>query len=190
MKSCKIVFCFSIALFLICGLSGCLLNQNNSTSSGLSDANFSMTNDTRGVSIDQNSGSERTFTNANATMWVPSRAVHVWDGHTSVVDVDETTFPGAFVKDYKIVVEIQISDTPREFQQMEQWSSSNWYFEDFPELSTRETNYGIQIRKDIWDKERSKRLLINAMVKKSNTFENDIETAKRMVESVKLIVAK
>ena len=133
------------------------------------------------------SGVERTFTNANVVMWVPSRAAHVWDGHTSGVDVDETTPPGAFVKDYKIYVEIQINDTERELKQLSEWASSDWYFQEHPDLSISEAQYGIQMRKDIWNSEKTRRLLINAMVKKSETFQEDVETAKKMIASIKLI---
>jgi hypothetical protein len=120
-------------------------------------------------------------------MTVPSRAKPLWDGPTTVIHIDETTPPGAFVKDYKIEVEIQIVNTEQEFQQMEQWASSNWYFQEHPTLSIQDGQAGRRMRKDIWDAERKRRLLINALVKRSNTFNEDVEMTKKMIESIKLI---
>lgn len=139
------------------------------------------------VPLMESSGANRVFTNGNFVMWVPSRAVHVWDGHTSVVDVDETTFPGAFVKDYKIEVEIIIVDTPERLRQQEQWGATDWYYQDHPKISVMDVQYGKQMRKDIWNSERTRRFLINAMIKKNGTFQAGVETAKKMVESIKLI---
>lgn len=128
-------------------------------------------------------GSQRAFTNADVTMWIPSNAAQVWDGHTSGVNIGETTPPGAFVKDYKITLEIQINDTDRELQQLSSWAS-DWYFQEHPELSIRTTQYGAQLRKDIWNPKRTRRLLINGMVKQSGTFQADMATARKMIESI------
>jgi hypothetical protein len=133
------------------------------------------------------SGAEHVFTNANFIMWVPSRAEPIWDGHTSVVHVDETTPPGAFVKNYKIEVEVQINDRDWELKQLSRWASDDWYFQDHPDLSITNAQYGKQMRKDIWNPEKTRRLLINAMVFRSTTFDEDVETAKKMVESIKPI---
>ncbi len=43
------------------------------------------------------------------------------------------------------------------------------------------------MRKDIWDPERKWRLLINALVERSNTFDEDVEITKKMIESIRLI---
>jgi hypothetical protein len=131
-------------------------------------------------------GVERIFTNANVTMWVPSNTVLVWDGHTSVVDVGETTPPGAFVKDYKIVIEMQVNDRDWELRELSGWAS-DWYFQEHPELSVTNVQYGIQMRKDIWNPERTRRLLINGMIEKSDTLPKDVEMAKIMIESIKPI---
>lgn len=130
---------------------------------------------------------ERVFTNAHVVMWVPSRAKPVWDGPTSVIHVDETTPLGAFVKDYKIELEIQIVNTPQELQQMERWASSDWYYQEHPALSIQDGQAGRQIRKDIWDAERKRRLLIYALIERSNSFDEDVETTKKMIESIRLI---
>jgi hypothetical protein len=182
MKATKIFLSGCLALSSIWLMCGCLTNNGDLANKRTATPPISATN----VSSRELSGNDRRFSNGDFVMWVPSRAVHVSDGHTSVVDIDETTLSDASVKDYKIEVEIQMSDTPREFEQMEKWSSSNWYFKDFSKTSTRETNYGIQIRKDVWNSEKTRRLLINAMVKKGSTLPTDVETATKMVESVRL----
>lgn len=43
------------------------------------------------------------------------------------------------------------------------------------------------MRKDIWDAERKRRLLIYALVKRGNSFDEDVETTKKMIESIRLI---
>jgi len=133
------------------------------------------------------SGAERVFTNANVVMWVPSRAKPIWDGPTSVVHVDETTPPGAFVKDYKIELDIEIVNIPELLQKMERWSSSDWFYQDHPEVSIIDVQYGKQLRRDIWNLEKTRRLLISARVTRSATFEEDVKTARKMIESIKLI---
>jgi hypothetical protein len=132
-------------------------------------------------------GAERVFTKAGYIMWIPSRASHVWDGHTSVVDINKITPPSAFPEEYKIHVDIQTADTVQEIQQDERWASSNWLFQEHPTLATREAPVGLQLRKDVWDNSGSRKLLINAMVEKTDTFAEDVETAKKMIESIKLI---
>lgn len=132
-------------------------------------------------------GTERVFTNAHVVMKVPSRAKPVWDGPTLVVHIDETTPPGAFVKDYKIEVEIQIVNTTEELQNMKRWAALNWYFQEHLTLSIQDGQAGRQMRKDIWDPERKWRLLINALVERSNTFDEDVEITKKMIESIRLI---
>src|SRR5258708_4286441 len=187
MKILRTLFwCLSTTVFiwLLCGCSTSRLASSNTNEFNTETA---LTESSAGSLKRVQAGAELVFTNADVVMWVPSRTVHVWDGHTSVVYIDETTPPGAFVKEYKIEVEIEIADTVREFQQMERWSSSNWYFQEHPRLSIAEAQYGKQMRKDIWNPEKTRNLLINAMVKRSGTFEEDIETAKKMVESIKPI---
>ena len=186
MKQRKITFCSLAVSFFIFALSSCMVNQKQPTENDRARADVRLTNATIFLPVSR-AGFEQAFTNASATMWVPISSVRIIDGHTSLVDIDETTFPSAHVKDYKIEVEIQIIDTPREIKQMEQWSNTDWYFKDHSELSTREVQYGVQIRRDIWNSSRSRRLLINGMIKKSATFKEDIETAKKMIQSVNIV---
>ena len=153
--------CMPLALWLLCGCS-----SEQPTASALY-------------------GYKRYFPDAKVTMWVPARARPIWDGHTSVVHVDETTPRWASVKDYKIIVEMIVVDSPQRLQQRERWAASDWYYQDHPELSAMDVQYGKQMRKDIWNFERTRRLEINAMIFRSATFEDDIATAKKMVESIK-----
>jgi hypothetical protein len=132
-------------------------------------------------------GSERVFKNANVVMWVPSDAVQVWDGPTSGVYIGETTPPGAFVKDHKIELDIEVVNIPEQLQQMERWSSSNWFYQDHPEVSMIDVQYGKQLRRDIWNPEKSRRLVVSARVTKSTTFEEDVQTAEKMIESIKVV---
>jgi hypothetical protein len=113
----------------------------------------------------------------------------IWDGPTTVIHVDETTPPGAFVKDYKIVVDIQI-DTDQEFKRSYSDSSPYWGFQVHHALSTEDGQVGRQMRKDIWDAERKRWLEINALVERSNTFDQDVKTAKKIIESITLIKAQ
>ena len=138
------------------------------------------------ASSKRSSGVDRVFTNANFVMWVPSRAAHVWDGPTSVVDVDEITPPGAFVKDYKIHVDIMM-DTEQEFNRFHSTNTEDWDFQEHPTLSMMDRPIGKQFRKDIRDLQRGRILVVNAAVQKSDTFQEDVETAKKMIESIKLI---
>lgn len=118
-------------------------------------------------------------------MWVPVNAVRVWDGNTSGIQIGEITLPGAFIKEYRIYVEIQIN-TKREFDVTSK-GGSDWYFQEHPILSVMDVPIGKQIRKDIPDSKRKRVLLVNAMVKRSVTFDADVEMAKKMIESITLI---
>lgn len=177
--------CFSIAL--LCGLLwGCATNRLVSSSESSLASESGLLNKAP-LKRDQ-SGAERIFTNANVVAWVPLRALRVWDGKdgsTSGIQIDEITSPGAFIKDYKINVEIQIA-TEREFEVFSK-GPPDWYFQEHPTLSMKDVTIGKQLRKDIRDPQRGRILLINAMVKRNATFEEDVETAKKIIESIKLI---
>jgi hypothetical protein len=118
-------------------------------------------------------------------MWVPASVVSVWDGPTTSIEAERITPTRALPQEYKILVEIQI-DSEQEFKK-DADMSQNWVFQDHPTLSTRDGNSSRQFRKDIRDPNRSRILLINGMVDKSDTFDKDVETAKKMIESIKLI---
>ena len=126
-----------------------------------------------------------TFTNANVVMWVPASVVSVWDGSTCSVEAEGITPTRALPQEYKILVEIQI-DSEQEFKKNTELYQG-WYFQEHPTLSTRDGQESRQFRKDIRDPELSRILLVNGMVDKSDTFDKDVETAKKMIESIKLI---
>ena len=179
-----ILRCVLVAPF--CGLLwGRETNRLDSSSVSPSGLETSSPNIAR---VKDQSGAERVFNNANFVVWVPLRAVRVWDGKdgsTSGIQIDETTPPGDFIKEYKIYVEIQI-ETERGFEVYSK-GPPDWYFQEHPTLSFMDVPIGKQLRKDIRDPQRGRILLINAMVKRSATFEQDVETAKRIVESIKVI---
>jgi hypothetical protein len=180
----RILFASAWALSLLCG---CTMTRSNISSISAEPASTNANIASPKTEVWE---ADRVFTNAHVVMWVPSRSKPIWDGPTTVIHVDETTPPGAFVKDYKIVLDIEIVNTTRELQQMERWAASNWYFQEHTALSTEDGQAGRQMRKDIWDAERKRRLLINALVERSNTFDEDVETTKKMIESIKLIKAQ
>ena len=118
-------------------------------------------------------------------MWVPLEAAKVWDGPTSVVKVDKFTLPHTRPEGYKIMVEIQI-ELEQEFRKDAQLYQ-DWSFQEHPTLSLQDVPVGKQLRKDIRDPDKRRILLINGMVERSDTFQEDVETAKKMIESIKLI---
>lgn len=174
----------TFSIWLLCGCSTSHLDLSNANQLNTETA---LTNASARSLTEDQTGAERVFTNANVVMWVPSNAVKVWDGPTSGVYIGETTPPGAFVKMYKIELDIEIVDIPELLQKMERWSSSDWFYQDHPEVSIIDVQYGKQMRRDIWNPEKSRRLLIDARVMRSATFAEDIETAKKMIESIKPI---
>lgn len=130
-------------------------------------------------------GHEYIFTNANVVAWVPVSSIRVWDADaTSGIQIGETTPPDAFVRDYKIYVEIQIN-TEKTFERNSEMGG--WYFQEHPVLSMRDRPVGKQLRKDVRDLRRGRILMINAMVKTSSTFDTDLDMAKKIVESITLI---
>lgn len=189
MKPFRIINCCLLAISPVCLLLGCATSRPDSDSTLKTQSGVATVRTNAAVvSLKQDqSGAERSFSNANVVMWVPSNAVRVWDGPTSGVYIGETTPSGAFVKEYRIELDIEIVDMPELLQKMERWSSSNWFYQDHPEVAIIDVQYGKQLRRDIWNHERTKRLLIGARVTKSTTFEEDIEIAMKMVESIKPI---
>jgi hypothetical protein len=85
------------------------------------------------------------------------------------------------------VLDIEIVNSTQRLQQLERWAVSDWYSQEHTILSTEDGQAGRRIRKDIWDTERKRRLLINVLVERSNTFDQDVETTKKMIESIKLM---
>jgi len=130
------------------------------------------------------SGTEQIFTNANVVMWVPVDAERIWDGPTSSVEFKRTSPPHVLPESYKIMVEIQI-DSEQEFKRNAELSQ-DWYFQEHATLSVQNVQVGRQFRKDLRDPQRGRILLIDALVDNSDTFQEDVETATRMIESIKL----
>ena len=131
-------------------------------------------------------GAERCFTNANVAMWVPLDAARVWDSNTSGIEIGEVSAPGASVKDYRIYLEIQINSVET-FERFAKISASDWYFQEHANLETMDVPIGRQFRKDIRDSAKQRILLVNAMVKKTRNFDNDIKITTKMVESIRLV---
>jgi len=181
----------TISIWLLCG---CSTSYPGSSNEYQLNTETLLTSTNKASKKDQ-SGVERVFTNANVVMWVPTRASRVWDGPTSEIQIDETTPSGAFVRDYNIYVEIQINDMaifkeffiPVEELTAPTRAHVDWYFQEHPELSVTNAQYGKQLRKDIRDTSRGRVLVVNGIVKSSRTLQADLETAKKMIESIKLI---
>ena len=184
LKALLVCLTTTFSIWLLCGCSTSRLDSSNANQFNTETA---LTNTGAGSLTQDQAGVEHIFTNANVVMWVPSNAVEVWDGPTSGVYIGETTPPRAFVKMYKIELDIEIIDTPERLQQQDRWSSSNWFYQDHPEVSIIDVQYGKQLRRDIWNPEKCRRLLISARVTRSATFAEDIEIAKKMIESIKPI---
>jgi hypothetical protein len=182
----------TFSIWLLCG---CSTSHPSSSNEDQLNTETLLIN-TNKVFLKDQSGVERVFTNANVVMWVPTRAKYVWDGPTSGIQIDEITPPGVFVRDYKIYVEIQVNDTA-EFKEFfvpkedlavpTNRAHVDWCFQEHPELSVTNAQYGKQLRKDIRDTSRGRVLMVNGVVKSSRTLEADLETAKKMIESIKLI---
>jgi hypothetical protein len=118
-------------------------------------------------------------------MWMPANAERIWDGPTSSVHIDRTSLPHVLPESYKIMVEIQMF-TEQEFKKDAELYQ-DWSFQEHPTLSMHDVQVGKQLRKDLRDSERGRILLINGMVDNSDTFQEDVETARKMIESIKLI---
>lgn len=132
-------------------------------------------------------GKEHFFTNLNIVVWVPNQGAHINDGPTTTVKVDEISPPGAFVKDYRIQLEIRSIQTERQFRQHLEWAISDWYYQEHLNLSTKKGQIGERIRKDIWNPQKNRKLFIYATVKPGSQFTEDFNLTKKMVESVRLV---
>jgi hypothetical protein len=185
MKTLAPSFRAGLGAILCCFLCGCSFIRSTPESQDVAQAKSLSVAKGANVPTTQ-PGRDVTFTHAGFAMWVPSRAQDVWDGPTSSIRIDETTKPGSFVKDDKIVVEIQEINTPTQLRQTARWAASDWYFEYHRALAFHEAQYGIQLRKDIWNTDDTRRLLVTGMVTRSGTYQEDIETAERIIQSIKL----
>jgi hypothetical protein len=127
----------------------------------------------------------QTFTNANVVMWVPKEATKIWDGPTSSVKSKRISAINALPETYKISVEIQVY-SQEEFKKNEDLYGG-WYFQEHPTVSARDGSERKQFRKDIRDDKHHRILLINGMVEKTDTFDEDVQIITKMIESIKLI---
>jgi hypothetical protein len=135
--------------------------------------------------LNQETGAEQVFTNANIVAWIPTRTKQIWDEEaTSGVQIDEITTAGAFIKEYKISILIEVKTT-RAFQFYAE-RFSEWDFQEHPELVWRDGEVGRQFRKDIRDVARDRVIRISALVRKGATFKRDEALAKRILASIKL----
>src|SRR5262249_22830971 len=98
----------------------------------------------------------------------------------------ETTPLGAFVRDYKIQIEVQIN-SEQEFMRWYSKNSPYWEFQEHAILSVTNVPAGTAFRKNIRDPARGRVLTINGLVQPNNFYNEDVETAKRIIESIKLI---
>jgi hypothetical protein len=145
-------------------------------------------------------GMERVLTNAHVSIWIPSHTAHIWDDRATDVGVYETTPPGArFISgavfhEYKIDAFITVM-TEQEYKEHIRLFKDDDMEQEHPTLSMFDRPIGKCLRKDIRDTERNRLIHISVNVLKTNivtqretgTFQEDIETAKRMVESIRLL---
>jgi hypothetical protein len=178
-----------LALLLLCNCT--TTRADVSTEPASTNANFTSSNK-------EKMGAECVLTNAHVTIQIP-RTAHVEQGRVTQIGVYDmapvgTKFiSGAVYRDYKILCEITI-ETDQEFQHDTELSQAE-YFHEHSRLTVYDKPIGKQFKKDIRDSERHRILSILVDVEKTNaflghetgTFQEDIETAKEMVESIKLI---
>ena len=143
---------------------------------------------------------ERVLTNAHVSIWIPTRTAHIWDDRVTNVGIYETTPPGAhFISgavfhEYRIDASITVM-TEQEFKEHIRLFKDDDMEQEHPALSMFDRPIGKCLRKDIRDAERNRVIQISVNVLKTNivtqhetgTFQEDIETAKKMVESIKLL---
>jgi hypothetical protein len=141
-------------------------------------------------------GWERVLTNAHVAIWIPADA-HVREGRVTSVDIYETTPPRAFVRDYTISSEITVR-TEKEFREHTRFFKEYDIEQEHPSLTLFDVPLGKCLRKDIRDAERGRIISARFNVRKTNsfrqcetgTFQEDIRTAKRIVESIVLLKAQ
>jgi hypothetical protein len=141
---------------------------------------------------------ECVLTNAHVTIQIP-HAAHIEQRRITQIGIYNMAPAGAkFVsgsvyRDYKVMCDVTI-ESEKEFQHNAQFFQTE-DFQEHTNLITYDVPIGKQLRKDIRDSERHWILSISANVEKTNaflgretgTFQEDIEMAKKMIESIKLI---
>ena len=131
-------------------------------------------------------GTDRVLTNAHVVIWIPSRVAHVSEGRVTSVKLYETTPSGAFVKAHRITSKITIR-TKQEFQEHTRFFKEYPIDQEHPSLTLFDVPLGKSLRQDIRDPERDRVISISFNVHKSDTFQEDVETARKVVESIRLL---
>jgi hypothetical protein len=148
----------------------------------------------------EESGMERVLTNAHVSIWIPSRMAHIRDDRVTDVGVYETTPPsarftsGAAFHEYRIDASIRVM-TEQDFKDHMRLFKDDDIEREHPSSVMFDRPIGKCIRKDIRDVDRKRLIQISVNVLKTNivtqretgTFQEDIEAAKKMVESIKLL---
>jgi hypothetical protein len=166
-------------------LCGCTSNRLDSSKE--IQPSFASTTTTNSIlSKDEQLGAWHTLTNLNVVMWLPANASEVWDGPTSLVKIDRITPPHVLPEEYKIEIVIQ-TDSEQEFKRNAELGQQDWYFQEHPTLSMKDGQVGRQFRKDIRDPEHDRILMLIGTMVKTDTFDKDVATAKKMIVSIKLI---
>jgi hypothetical protein len=185
MKFYGILFWGWLSVMPILAMSGCATGQARLPIGEQSEGNMDYQQTGSPRLINQEAGAERTFTNANIVAWIPTRAKRIWDEMaTSGAQIDEITTAGAFIKEYKISILIEVK-TAQAFKFYAE-RFSEWDFQEHSELTMRDGKAGRQYRKDIRDPANDRVLRISVMVRKGATFGQDEVLAKRIVESIRL----
>lgn len=143
---------------------------------------------------------ERVLTNAHVSIWIPSPTAHIRDDRVTDVGVYETTPPGArFISgaafhEYRIDASITVM-TEQDFKDHTRLFKDDAIEQEHPDLVLFDRPIGKCIRKDIRDEARNRLIQISVNVLKTNivtqretaTFQKDVEAAKKMVESIKVL---
>jgi hypothetical protein len=176
-----LLWCLSVALaFYVC----CSCSADGTNTSTQIKSKAPVTSSVEQINNGQ-PGAWHTFTNVNVVMWVPANASEVWDGPTSLVKIDRITLPHVLPEEYKIEIVIR-TDSEQEFKQNADMSQ-DWHFQEHPTLSMKDVEVGKQLIKDIRDPEHDRILMFIGTVVKTDTFDKDVATAKKMIESIKLV---
>jgi hypothetical protein len=168
------------ALSWIAVICGCTRPTSDASKTSTAPA---LLNASTGLQKVEQLGVERVFTNTQVVMWMPSRAEYL-DGDYHGSDFTSVTF-GA------IDIMIRIKDSGQDPEQSSELAS-DWAFQDHPSLSTRDssTREGQprkQMCKTIWDATRKRKLFIYATVLSTDIYAYDMETATKMIESIRII---
>jgi hypothetical protein len=144
-------------------------------------------------------GTEHVLTNAHVSIWIPSSTAHLSEDRVTSIGLYDmaprgsTFISGGVFNDYRIQCDVTV-ETEHEFQHYaKMFKTDDW--QEHTNLTMYDVPIGKQLKKDIRDAERGVVLSINVTVDKTNmfrgaetgTFQEDIETAKKMVESIKLL---